>query len=70
MTLVDNRKAKIVLELIIQLAKDPPEGVAILVTTYIMLCDTFRMDQPPRQQIADEISHMVATAETARGGLQ
>ena len=68
MTLVDNRKAEIVLQLIIQLAEDPVEGTAILVATYIMLCDAYRMDQPPRQQIADEISAMVASAEF--GGLQ
>lgn len=69
MTLVDNRKAAMVLELIIQLAEEPTEGVAILVATYIMLCDTFRMDKPPRQQIADEISEMVASAEFG-GSLQ
>jgi hypothetical protein len=69
MTLVDNRKAAMVLELIIQLAEEPAEGVAILVATYIMLCDTFRMDKPPRQQIADEISEMVAGAEFG-GALQ
>jgi hypothetical protein len=69
MTLVDNRKAAMVLELIIQLTEEPAEGVAILVATYIMLCDTFRMDKPPRQQIADEISEMVAGAEFG-GALQ
>jgi hypothetical protein len=69
MTLVDNRKAAMVLELIIQLAEEPAEGVAVLVATYIMLCDTFRMDKPPRQQIADEISEMVAGAEFG-GALQ
>jgi hypothetical protein len=63
MTLVDNRKVAMVLELIIQLAEEPTESVAILVATYIMLCDTFRIDKPPRQQIADEISEMVASAE-------
>jgi hypothetical protein len=69
MTLVDNHKAAMVLELIIQLAEEPSEGVAVLVATYIMLCDTFRMDKPPRQQIADEISQMVAGAEFG-GALQ
>jgi len=69
MTLVDNRKAEMVLQLIMQLAEDPVEGTALLVATYIMLCDTFRMDKPPRQQIADEISHMVASAEFG-GSLQ
>ena len=68
MTLVDNRKAALVLQLIIQLAEDPTEGVAILVATYIMLCNEFRMDNPPRQQIADEIRQMVTGAE--QGGLQ
>ncbi len=63
MTLVDNRKATMVLELLIQLAEEPMEGVAILVATYIMLCDQFRTDKPLRRQIADEISQMVAGAE-------